>query len=108
MPDNIKIMGQFIPMRMVLKQVFEIPGILTTCINYITEQSSLSEPLMSILQGQLWKDTTQLISQRHVIPFVLYFDDFEVCNPLGSSSGIHKLVLFTTALLECLLNFYHL
>ena len=91
MPDNIKIMGQFIPMRMVLKQVFEIPGILTTCINYVTKQSRLSEPLMSILQGQLWKDTTQLISQRHVWPFVLYFDDFEVCNPFGSSSGIHKL-----------------
>ena len=25
------------------------------------------------------------------LQFILYYDDIEVCNPLGSSAGIHKL-----------------
>lgn len=53
--------------------------------------SKQAEPLLSILQGQLWKNISAEFSDKNVFPIALYFDDFEVCNPLGSSSGIHKL-----------------
>jgi len=35
--------------------------------------------------------------QRHALQILLYYDDFETANPLGSKKGIHKLgcVYFT-------------
>ena len=36
---------------------------------------------------------THPIFQKHkeALQFVMYYDDVEVCNPLGSSAGVHKL-----------------
>lgn len=28
---------------------------------------------------------------KTVIPLYLYYDDFEVCNPLSTAAGIHKI-----------------
>ena len=40
--------------------------------------------------GTLYK-THELFSQTsQAIQLVIYFDELEVCNPLGAQSGIHK------------------
>jgi len=39
------------------------------------------------------------IFKKTVMPLILYFDEFETCNPLGSHAGIYELgtMYFTIA-----------
>jgi len=54
--------------------------------------------LTNILQDELWKKIILKYSKT-VTPLILYLDEFETCNPLGSHAGIYKLgtMYFTIA-----------
>ena len=44
------------------------------------------------MQGHLWKEkVTKKFQNKTIFPLFLYFDDFEICNPLGFHAGVHKL-----------------
>ena len=51
-----------------------------------------TEILENFVQGELWRSqvNTYFIG-KFVIPLFLYFDDFEVNNPLGSHAGIQNI-----------------
>lgn len=43
--------------------------------------------------GQIFKDHPLVGSDNQALQIILYWDDVEVANPLGSYRGVHKLSL---------------
>lgn len=76
-----------------LKSFLALPGVLSSLCTYL---GSLENDILScnIVQGDLWKllKSDKTISDDELLlPLVIYFDEFETCNPLGPRAGIHKL-----------------
>lgn len=44
-----------------------------------------------MIQGSLWKSINSTALNKIILPLILYFDDFEVGNPLGSHAGYYKI-----------------
>ena len=44
--------------------------------------------------GSQFKQHPLFPNELHLLQVMLYFDEVEVCNPLGSSAKIHKLGVF--------------
>jgi len=57
----------------------------------VFSQEHLPGQYRSIQDGQYFKDNKLLGEQETSISIGLYIDDFEICNPLGTSKKIHKL-----------------
>ena len=57
--------------------------------NYISN----SKYLCNIVQTKLWRSKLKMcnINDDYVLPLTLYYDDFEVGNPLGNRAGMQKL-----------------
>jgi hypothetical protein len=85
-----RVTGQHVPLRKVFKELFQLPGVLDRAVSYFTERPA--GVYADFIDGTLWKEIVSNSSDnRIIIPFVLYFDDFETGNPLGSRAGVHKL-----------------
>ncbi|XP_063380452.1 uncharacterized protein LOC134675033 [Cydia fagiglandana] len=80
--------GAIVPLRAVLKQIFELPNFLK-CSTSIPDVQSIS----NFTQGNIWKQKLvgKMDENSLYIPYFLYFDDFECNNPLGSHAGIHSI-----------------
>lgn len=50
-----------------------------------------SDRVEDIYDGSIIKDNMLLSSKGNILQIQLFFDEFEVCNPLGSKAGVHKL-----------------
>ncbi|CAI6367798.1 unnamed protein product [Macrosiphum euphorbiae] len=83
--------AQFIPIRDVLKNFFQIKNLLSNTLDYMNECKLNEKILLNFLQGSVWKDKDKYHEYQTVVPIFLFFDDYEIGNPLGSHSGIHKL-----------------
>jgi len=83
--------AQFIPIRDVLKNFFQIKNLLSDTLDYMNECKLNEKILLNFLQGSVWKDKGKYHEYQTVVPIFLFFDDYEIGNPLGSYSGIHKL-----------------
>ncbi|KAJ8673771.1 hypothetical protein QAD02_005033 [Eretmocerus hayati] len=69
----------------------KIPGILNGMLQYMSELMSEEGTISNIIQGKLWKTKyLPFFKDRIVIPLIVFFDDFETRNPLGSHSGEQK------------------
>ncbi|XP_046405832.1 uncharacterized protein LOC124170865 isoform X1 [Ischnura elegans] len=86
--ENVEVTGQFVPLRKTLKKFFELPNALNDTLKYMKSLKSDSSSLQNFIQGKLWaKKIVQYAENDIVIPLFIYFDDFEVNNPLGPHSG---------------------
>lgn len=47
--------------------------------------------MYSFIQSELWKEKLKLHDGKKIFPLFVYFDDFDVNDPLGSPSGSQKL-----------------
>lgn len=85
--------GQFIPTRKVLKGFLELPGVLSTILQYMEKlESDTSGRVENIVQGKLWKDKIKpKFPGKIVIPVVFMFDDYESGKSLGSHAGVYNL-----------------
>lgn len=86
----------FIPMRHTLKTFLEIPGVFNAIIKHQQELlncfDKLNPCMTSVLHGSLWQNITKGFSKNQIVfPLVIYFDDFESLNPLGSHAGLYKI-----------------
>ncbi|CAH0721225.1 unnamed protein product, partial [Brenthis ino] len=86
--------GQSISVRLVLKRFFELNNNMfketIQCYNeYLA--SSNSDIIQNIVQGSVWQNKLNSFNGKIVLPLALYFDDYELDNPLGSHAGVHKL-----------------
>lgn len=54
-------------------------------------KQNTSNSLSSFVQSPIWISKLNKNSNKIVLPIFLFFDDFEITNPLGSHSGSQKL-----------------
>lgn len=87
--EMIPVTAQFIELRRVLKNFFELPSIFEETFQYI-ESLKNSTIISNFIQGDLWKSLSLNDDDKTVYPLFLYFDDYENNNPLGSHKGISK------------------
>ncbi|XP_059898811.1 uncharacterized protein LOC132461193 isoform X1 [Gadus macrocephalus] len=84
---------QYIPVLKTLQQVLNCETILSSAVNLNEKlQSVLSEKQVyrCLWDGAIFKENT-LFSNECAVSLILYIDDFEVCNPLGTSRKKHKI-----------------
>ena len=63
-----------------------------TVLDEIQQTHESTDGVMrDICDGEYVKRHPLFNKFKKALQFILYYDDIEVCNPLGSSAGIHKL-----------------
>lgn len=80
--------AQVVPTEKVLKQFLEVGNTYSVITKYIEEESGETESL-NIFNGTLWKNIQAKFNNKICLPLLMYFDDFECGNPLGTQAGIH-------------------
>lgn len=90
---------QYISITSVLSKFFEMENVYDKCFEYYRNEitSDTSNYVSSILNGRLWKNKLKN-TEDIIFPLCLFYDDFEVGNPLGSRASVHKLgaIYFST------------
>lgn len=92
--NSVPVTMQVIAISDVLKQLLLIPGIMGDILTYLENLKDQSSSIENIMQGTVWKNILKKLGNNDRslnLPLILFFDDFEIGNPLGSHSGIHKL-----------------
>ncbi|CAG9763573.1 unnamed protein product [Ceutorhynchus assimilis] len=82
-------MAQFVPISLALEKLFSLPNIYKDTVNYINELQKESKVYNNV-QTLFWKEKCRYFDNNNVFPLLIYFDEFEIGNPLGSHAGIHK------------------
>lgn len=91
-------------LKAMLTKFLNLPGILATIETFISEKQKCKDSISNVVQTPLWE---HLISKENkddstiYLPLLLYFDDFEPLNSLGSHSGAYK-VGAVYCILQCL------
>lgn len=75
--------GTYVSLLHLLKRFFELDNIFKLSQSY-TEYLKEANDLSNLIQGEFWKRKTEHLKGKIVIPFNLYFADWEPDNALGS------------------------
>lgn len=100
--NNEKIMAlknnysYFVPMRQSLKTFLEIPKVFKTILNYqqklLDTFNEKKSCMAHLVHGSLWRKLRSLFPDDQIVfPLIVYFDDFEPLNPIGSHAGSYKI-----------------
>jgi len=84
---------QYIPVLKTLQQVLNCETILSNAVNLkekLQPVSSERQVYRCLWDGANFKENS-LFSNECAVSLILYIDDFEACNPLGTSRKIHKI-----------------
>lgn len=81
-----KIKGILLPIKFQLQKYFELPGALDAILNNYNSMKQINE-YSNFVNGDLWKNKILTYKDKIVIPYFLYFDDFEINKPLSSHSS---------------------
>lgn len=84
--------AEFIPMQIVLRKLFELPFIYKKTLQNIKAMEK-EKHVSNIVNTDFWKSKVKNLnlSTNSTFPIIIYFDEYETGNPLGSHAGIHKL-----------------
>ncbi|CAH0563124.1 unnamed protein product [Brassicogethes aeneus] len=59
--------------------------------SYVFKNSEFGEVnYKNLLNGSIWEGILNSTQGKYYIPLLVYFDDFETSNPLGSHAGVYK------------------
>ena len=83
--------GQHIPMKEILKRVLELLGALEATLRNLQELNASRDPFINVVQSEIWQEKMKKFHDKIVLPILLYFDDFEPDNALGSHASQHKI-----------------
>lgn len=87
----VELTGQYISIKQVLKKFFELPGVLDATLNNI-QMLRGSNTFTNIVQSPIWRNIERTHFQNKlVLPLILYYDDAEADNGMGSHAGVHSL-----------------
>lgn len=89
--DECKTYGALMPIKFQIKKFLQLPHVLDEIIQTINNYKDIHNLITSVIHGEIWKKRIRNINAEIVIPYVLYFDEFEIDNPLGSHSGEHSI-----------------
>ncbi|KAJ8037460.1 hypothetical protein HOLleu_18274 [Holothuria leucospilota] len=87
---------EYVPLHELFRIYLQQPGMMTSILeNCYTDVETHDEltVLSSYCDGTFYRDGF-CEEGRLVLPILLYCDDFETTNPLGSRKGLHKLCAF--------------
>lgn len=87
---KVLLIAQFIPLRSVLQQFFQLPEVLEETFNYINDIDSSKEVICNLVQSKLWDKIKTDDQTSLTLPLVLFFDDYECNNPLGTRKVVVK------------------
>uniref|UniRef100_A0A8D8Z1A7 C2H2-type domain-containing protein n=3 Tax=Cacopsylla melanoneura TaxID=428564 RepID=A0A8D8Z1A7_9HEMI len=85
---------QIIPLKDVLMRFFSMKGVLSDTIAHLRRLSNSDSPFTNITQGSVWAQMKNTFNYDPLVlqlPMIVYYDDFESNNPLGSHNVIQKL-----------------
>lgn len=86
--------------KMVDCHVYYVPIINTLCTllpaiePQLTRPMRINEELRYFTDGSIYKSSQWFRDNPEALQIVLYNDDIEIANPLGSRAGVHKLTMF--------------
>jgi hypothetical protein len=89
---NEELIGYVLPIQQTLQQYFNNPDVHRNVFNN-TDDNPLPSCMLNFSHGAYVREHLTFHNTSH-LQIILYSDDVELCNPLGSSKGIHKLTLF--------------
>lgn len=84
-------LGQKCSLELKLKKFLELPNVYNDISNYIIEETSRQTVITSVIQGRLWKNIQNSFQGKVIFPLLLFYDDFEPCNALGSRAAVYKI-----------------
>lgn len=88
--SEIETNGIVMPLKFQFKKFFEQNDVLIRTMDRMQFLQN-QENLTNFVQGKLWKHKQMLNSNKYLIPYLLYIDDVEINNPLGSHAGVHQI-----------------
>lgn len=88
--QKVPVQAEFIPLRFVLKTFFELKDVFISTIEYMHYLYENKEIVTNFIQMSLWSDYRKDFVGELVLPLILFYDDYETNNPLGSHRGIAK------------------
>jgi len=101
--QNKDIYIYYIPLDKVFKIFLEQPNVFKIITNNLKKLfSSNGDIICSLVQCNIWKENRKNYPSKIIIPYLLYFDDYETNNPLGSHAGKKKLGAIYIYLSPCL------
>lgn len=83
-----------VPLAETLKSFLRDKSTLDVIVNYLKflDEESKTGVISNIIQTEFWKDKLLVYDKNDlVLPLVLFFDEFENNNPLGSRPGLQSL-----------------
>ncbi|XP_074115602.1 uncharacterized protein LOC141538151 [Cotesia typhae] len=83
--------GYQFPLKTMFKKIFELPEVYDTILTYVQHLEEETSVISNFMQSKLWKRKIQDFESKKVFPIMLFCDDYETGNALGSHSGCNKL-----------------
>lgn len=100
--DDVNTKGILLPIKFQFKRYFEKTDVLNKTLNNIKLYQESACGYSNFIQGNLWqKKVAKYKSGEICIPFFLYFDDFEINNPLGTHCQSICGIYYSFPLSEC-------
>jgi hypothetical protein len=79
---------QYVPIEAILKKVLEMPGVMKSILEV---NKHVSESVYNSPASGTYLKSKISNSEYPMCLLIFYYDEVEVCNPLGSRHGVHKL-----------------
>lgn len=90
--EREKVILEYIPLKWSLKLLLELPGMFQLLKSYMNDLEMDSDITSNFIQGKLWKQMREKFEKgKFFVPLIIYYDDFETGNALGSHAGKQKL-----------------
>lgn len=88
---NVTSTFAYVPLMETLRMVLSN----TSVQNYFTKEAEKNDSTFThFIDGEVFQNNFFYHENRNVLQIQIYFDEFEVCNPLGSKKSIHKIGAF--------------
>jgi len=91
--ESKEIQTYSIPLRIVFKKIFEHSNFFHLSVSHLENllSSTNNSIISNFVQSNIWKVKILKNPNKLLFPLFLYYDDFEVNDPLGSHAGSQKL-----------------
>ena len=88
---SFPVTGQYIPIKDVIKIFLEKSNNFIIARNFLNSLKEEKQYLKHFCQGKLWLDIQKKFKNKTVFPLIMYFDDFNIDDVLGSHKGNNKI-----------------
>lgn len=86
---------KIMPISSIFEKIFKTANFLVNLVPFVEKLKIPSEVCSNVIQSRLWKSRIEKLEQNETdclfLPLLIYYDDFEPLNALGSKSGAYKI-----------------